>query len=391
MLTPGRDLVRPWTSVQPSLIFISSSLRPAAARVRACSACKGLERAALAGAGEPADGQTRVQALGTACSANAEECGVRGRHGSKQECCRHWHGRYLSIEVPNKHARPPGRYPRPCPPWPRLTAPPPAGAAPSLADTGFLARFISLHGAPSASPSSTDQWRQPPEMTTTTFVLVSAAVIDVAHFSLDFLYAPPVNEGDPEQGDHRQPWEPPPPEQQAVLGMEVLIAGVHCLRHGFLGGFLLDGNGGGHCDGAMSNLRDGSSGTPRTSAFIPGRDAAGSGGPAPQATQALALLGQHLAAGMIYWGIETGAVLVLDESTLIIVTSGDSDTFVVLTRTEKRWLFTVDLQTMVVERRHERNRHVGPAYPCTLPWPPALRAGLHHDDTVGKRRQRRDS
>ncbi|KAF8754411.1 hypothetical protein HU200_011493 [Digitaria exilis] len=365
----------------PSLIFISSSLRPAAARVRACSACKGLERAALAGAGEPADGQTRVQALGTACSANAEECGVRGRHGSAgtRERCRqagvlqalarmHDLPDDILVRVLLGLASPLHLPLAPRPRWPTQGSSP--ASSPSTAPQ------VSL-----ATTTSTDQWRQPPEMTTTTFVLVSAAVIDVAHFSLDFLYAPPVNEGDSREIiDSR--------------GSLLLLSNRPCSewsRHGFLGGFLLDGNGGGHCDGAMSNLRDGSSGTPRTSAFIPGRDAAGSGGPAPQATQALALLGPHLAAGMIYWGIETGAVLVLDESTLIIVTSGDSDTFVVLTRTEKRWLFTVDLQTMVVERRHERNRHVGPAYPCTLPWPPALRAGLHHDDTVGKRRQRRDS
>uniref|UniRef100_A0A0E0B1N6 F-box domain-containing protein n=1 Tax=Oryza glumipatula TaxID=40148 RepID=A0A0E0B1N6_9ORYZ len=41
---------------------------------------------------------------------------------------------------------------------------------------------------------------------------------------------------------------------------------------------------------------------------------------------------------------------------------------------EDTWLFSVELETMAVERWHERNRYAGVAYPCELPWPPALQA-----------------
>ncbi|TVU00862.1 hypothetical protein EJB05_53710, partial [Eragrostis curvula] len=67
-----------------------------------------------------------------------------------------------------------------------------------------------------------------------------------------------------------------------------------------------------------------------------------------------------------------------------IVAAGD--TFVVLTPAEETWLFSVDLETMFLEREHERNRHVGQAYPCSLPWPPVLQACLDRDGVVGKRR-----
>ncbi|KAF8711595.1 hypothetical protein HU200_029046 [Digitaria exilis] len=403
----------------------------------------------------------------------------------------------------------------------------------AVADTGFLTQFISLHGAPSVAghyyvtetlpPNSTDQRRRVPEMTTATFVPVSAAVVDVAHFSLDFFYVPPANDGDRPrnmfQSASRRVRHSRSREIIDSRGSLLLLSNRPCSEgrywspdfivcepltrrcqgiarpatlsfHGFLGGFLLDGNGGDHCDGAMSNFRvlsvlyeqDGSSGAPRACVFTPGSDGGwqlcwypmDDCGGGDDDIELPTIDKIHLAgraAGMIYWGVETGTVLVLDESTLIfslltfpehmrwpyratnfrvigggddgvpvrivrldgqelevygqvsgsagqwvvekrvrlrdaaailpgwrdsfsaqpasIVTAGD--TFVVLTRTEKRWLFTVDLETMEAERQHERNRHVGPAYPCTLPWPPVLRAGLHHDDTVGKRRQRRNS
>ncbi|TVU09167.1 hypothetical protein EJB05_42613, partial [Eragrostis curvula] len=50
------------------------------------------------------------------------------------------------------------------------------------------------------------------------------------------------------------------------------------------------------------------------------------------------------------------------------------DTYVLVTPQEETWLFSVDLETMKVERDHERNRYAGASYPCQLPWPPALEA-----------------
>lgn len=45
---------------------------------------------------------------------------------------------------------------------------------------------------------------------------------------------------------------------------------------------------------------------------------------------------------------------------------------VVLSPREQWWLFSVDLETMVVQQRAAE--HMGTAYPCELPWPPALHA-----------------
>lgn len=67
------------------------------------------------------------------------------------------------------------------------------------------------------------------------------------------------------------------------------------------------------------------------------------------------------------------------------------DTFVVLTPTEETWLFSMDLETMELERDHERNRYVGQAYPCSLPWPPVLEVYLDQCGAVSKRRQRRNA
>ena len=41
---------------------------------------------------------------------------------------------------------------------------------------------------------------------------------------------------------------------------------------------------------------------------------------------------------------------------------------------EENWIVSVDLQTLKVERTHERNSYAGEAYPYELPWPPALQA-----------------
>jgi hypothetical protein len=43
-----------------------------------------------------------------------------------------------------------------------------------------------------------------------------------------------------------------------------------------------------------------------------------------------------------------------------------------LTPTYETWLFSVELETMRVEREHERNKYAGPAYPYELPWPTVL-------------------
>ncbi|XP_037439272.1 uncharacterized protein LOC119307294 [Triticum dicoccoides] len=46
--------------------------------------------------------------------------------------------------------------------------------------------------------------------------------------------------------------------------------------------------------------------------------------------------------------------------------------YVLLTPSEETWLFSVELDTMRVERKHERNKYAGAAHPYKLPWPPAL-------------------
>ncbi|VAH10443.1 unnamed protein product [Triticum turgidum subsp. durum] len=46
---------------------------------------------------------------------------------------------------------------------------------------------------------------------------------------------------------------------------------------------------------------------------------------------------------------------------------------VLMTPQEETWIFSVDLETLEVDRAHERNRYAGAAYPFELPWPPALR------------------
>ncbi|BAT07585.1 Os09g0341500, partial [Oryza sativa Japonica Group] len=52
---------------------------------------------------------------------------------------------------------------------------------------------------------------------------------------------------------------------------------------------------------------------------------------------------------------------------------------------EDTWLFSVELETMAVERWHERNKYAGVAYPCELPWPRALQA-TDADQISGRRR-----
>ncbi|KAM3300182.1 hypothetical protein ACQJBY_041291 [Aegilops geniculata] len=47
---------------------------------------------------------------------------------------------------------------------------------------------------------------------------------------------------------------------------------------------------------------------------------------------------------------------------------------VLVTPREETWIFSVDLDTLEVDRAHERSRYAGAAYPFELPWPSALRA-----------------
>ncbi|TKW32684.1 hypothetical protein SEVIR_2G183700v4 [Setaria viridis] len=49
-------------------------------------------------------------------------------------------------------------------------------------------------------------------------------------------------------------------------------------------------------------------------------------------------------------------------------------THVLVTPQEKTWPFSVDLETMEVERARERNKYAGTAFPYELPWPPVLMA-----------------
>ncbi|GJM99067.1 hypothetical protein PR202_ga16132 [Eleusine coracana subsp. coracana] len=68
---------------------------------------------------------------------------------------------------------------------------------------------------------------------------------------------------------------------------------------------------------------------------------------------------------------------------------------VLLTSSEETWLFSVELETMTVERNKERNRYPGPVYPYELPWPPVLEPRLlapsHHQAPRRLRRQKRRS
>ncbi|KAL6655760.1 hypothetical protein ACP70R_006586 [Stipagrostis hirtigluma subsp. patula] len=67
-----------------------------------------------------------------------------------------------------------------------------------------------------------------------------------------------------------------------------------------------------------------------------------------------------------------------------IIKAGEG--FVVLSPDEEKWLFSVDLDTLELEREHKRNKCTGPAFPYAPPWPPVLRACV---ETGGKRRHRR--
>ncbi|PUZ70348.1 hypothetical protein GQ55_2G221600 [Panicum hallii var. hallii] len=401
----------------------------------------------------------------------------------------------------------------------------------TIADKGFLGRSYAIHGAPRVAghyyvtdtqpPDVTGVLRWPPQKPAA-FVPTSPAVVDGSLFSLDFLYVPPeeadrprrryyynyprrvrhnrcreivdsrgslllLTNGPRRESIHPRRWSPDFIVCESVSRRYQGIARPADLSHlPLLGAFLLDGGGGGD---TMSNFRVLSVlyepdrwryqfGTPRACVFAPGSDGGwhlcwhtmDDGNVDVPLVETIHLAGR--AAGRVYWGIEDGTVLVLDESTLKfslltfpsqmrgpyrrtsfrvigsgvdgedkaarvvrvdgeelevfgqlpdfgewvmeksirlrdataglpggrdyrffrlparIVTAGN--TFVVLTPAEKTWLFSVELETMEVEREHVRNRHIGPSYPCALPWPPVLQACVHRgDDVVGKRRRQR--
>ncbi|GJM99075.1 hypothetical protein PR202_ga16140 [Eleusine coracana subsp. coracana] len=64
-----------------------------------------------------------------------------------------------------------------------------------------------------------------------------------------------------------------------------------------------------------------------------------------------------------YWYFQRNAMIVAAH-----------DKYILVTPQEKTCLFSVELDTLKVEREHERNKYPGQAYPCELPWPPVLEA-----------------
>ncbi|GJM99074.1 hypothetical protein PR202_ga16139 [Eleusine coracana subsp. coracana] len=64
-----------------------------------------------------------------------------------------------------------------------------------------------------------------------------------------------------------------------------------------------------------------------------------------------------------------------------------NDKFVLMTPQGKTWPFSVDLETMKVEREHERNNYPGAAYPCELPWPPVFNACVNEHGSSSRRRR----
>ncbi|GJN34201.1 hypothetical protein PR202_gb22845 [Eleusine coracana subsp. coracana] len=79
-----------------------------------------------------------------------------------------------------------------------------------------------------------------------------------------------------------------------------------------------------------------------------------------------------------YWYFQRNAMIVAAH-----------DKYILVTPQEKTCLFSVELDTLKVEREHERNKYPGQAYPCELPWPPVLEAYAAGDDHGSRRRTRR--
>ncbi|CAD6225296.1 unnamed protein product [Miscanthus lutarioriparius] len=254
----------------------------------------------------------------------------------------------------------------------------------AIADAGFLARSRALHGAPPVAgryyvtdrlpPNASGRWGRPAKKPAA-FVPSSPAVVDAGHFSLDFLYVPPVD-GDRARTmyyncssrirhsartmyyncsirirhsrsreiiDSRGslllltsgPWDPWRWSPDFIVCEPVTrryqgIARPADLSHlWYLSAFLLDGGGAGD---AMSNFRvlsvlyeRGRSHyqfcAPRACMFTPGSDGGwrisrhtmDDGVEVPD-MQTIHFAGRT--AGKVYWGMESSSVLVLDESTL---------------------------------------------------------------------------
>lgn len=249
----------------------------------------------------------------------------------------------------------------------------------AVAGAGFLACCRALHGAPPVAgsyyvtdmlpPNATGRWGRPARKRPAAFVPSSPAVVDAGHFSLDFLYAPPVEGDRPRRMyiyDNRSSrirhsrsreivdsrgslllltstpwWESIDPRRwspdfivcEPVSRRYQGIARPADLSHlPLLGAFLLDGVG--TCAGdAMSNFRVLSVlyersrwryqfCTPRACVFTPGSD----GGwricwhaMNDDDVEVPDIEMSHFAgraARKVYWGMETRSLLVLDESTL---------------------------------------------------------------------------
>uniref|UniRef100_J3MWN9 F-box domain-containing protein n=1 Tax=Oryza brachyantha TaxID=4533 RepID=J3MWN9_ORYBR len=84
---------------------------------------------------------------------------------------------------------------------------------------------------------------------------------------------------------------------------------------------------------------------------------------------------------------QNGAMIVGQNGAMIVAAN---TAYVLLTPAVKKWLFSVELETMRAERRHERNKYAGAAYPYELPLLRALQAAdAATDDRITGRRRRR--
>uniref|UniRef100_A0ACD5T717 Uncharacterized protein n=1 Tax=Avena sativa TaxID=4498 RepID=A0ACD5T717_AVESA len=60
----------------------------------------------------------------------------------------------------------------------------------------------------------------------------------------------------------------------------------------------------------------------------------------------------------------------LFEKKLIIITANAK--YILISLSDKTWVFSVELDTMQVECEHQRNKYTEEVYPYVLPWPPVL-------------------
>ncbi|KAF0913461.1 hypothetical protein E2562_022353 [Oryza meyeriana var. granulata] len=57
---------------------------------------------------------------------------------------------------------------------------------------------------------------------------------------------------------------------------------------------------------------------------------------------------------------------------------GGGKGYLLLSPSEEMWFYSIDLQTMEVEREHQGNMHGGAAFLYELPWPPVFNACIEH-------------